>query len=121
MRTLPLLAAALLLAACGECCDCTKDAPEKPATAQAKPAPAEDAAEAWFKAEQAKDAAAPEAERKPPVVKAAWRGSGDTLELSVWEMHCGGCALLVEEGLATLPGVKAVNADWESSVVKVTL
>ena len=121
MRALLLLPATLLLAACGECEDCKKDAPAAPTTAQTKAAPAADPAAEWFQAQEKDGAAAPAAERKPPVVKVAWRGSGDTIELSVWEMHCGGCALLVEEGFAAVAGVKSVTADHETSVVKVTL
>ena len=57
----------------------------------------------------------------PPAVTVAWRGSGEVIELSVWEMHCPGCEALVEDGFKAVAGVKGVEADFETSVVKVTL
>lgn len=111
LAALLLAPQALLLAACGECDSCKqKDAPGT--TAAAAPGPA--AAVAAVDALEAPPA-------KPPEVQVAWRGTGDVIELSVWEMHCGGCELKVEESLGALPGVKAVQADHATSVVKVTL
>lgn len=98
---LPLL---LALAACGDDGYGTRQ-PETPAATE----PA---------------AASPEAEppaRTPPTVTAAWRGEGTTLELSVWEMRCGGCEKKVEDALGALEGVTAVTATAKDSRVVLTL
>jgi copper chaperone CopZ len=125
MRNLLLVPAALLLAACGECDHCKKDAPPAKTTAAADAErerwEALLAAEPGMALKTDSVAAAPEAEPVPPVVKVPWRGAGDLLEFSVWHMHCGGCALLVQEGLSGVAGVKSVEADNETSLVKVTL
>jgi Cu+-exporting ATPase len=116
MKTLALLAPlALALAACDCNCDSKKE-PAVPTTpvsaASAKPAAPAVAPDV--------ETAEPPA-RTAPVVTQAWRGSGATLELSVWEMHCMGCASKVEKAFAKVPGVQSAEADYESSVVKVTL
>jgi copper chaperone CopZ len=112
MRTLVLLPVLALLAACGDC-DCPKHKTEQPGTTSAatSPAPAPEPA-------PAPDADAP---RTPPTVTAAWRGEGTTLELSVWEMRCGGCEKKVEDTLAALDGVSAVTASAKDSRVVLTL
>jgi copper chaperone CopZ len=120
MRFALLAPWAVLLAACSDCEHCNQSAPpEKPvATAAATPGGAAPAAEApaaeWTIVED-------DAPPKPPEVKVAWRGEGPALELSVWHMHCGGCALKVENAFKEVPGVKDAVADHETSVVKVTL
>lgn len=106
---LPASLLALLLASC-EKCDSCKDGtcaqgPKTPAAASAPAAPAE----------------AAEAEPTPPVVKVAWRGTGTTLELSVWQMHCAGCEMDVEEALKGLAGVRQVKADHATSTVTVEM
>lgn len=117
LATLSLLAPlALLFAACDSKCGCDK------AKEPAQPTPVASAAKPDAPAQPTLPApVAEEGARKPPVVSKAWRGSGATLELSVWEMHCMGCAGQIQDAFAGLPGVKSAEADYESSVVKVTL
>lgn len=67
-------------------------------------------------------AAAPakeEGARVPPTVTTAWRGEGTDLRVSVWEMHCPGCEIEVEQVLEPIPGVAAVRASWETSEVRI--
>lgn len=123
LTALLLAPLALVLSACGDCKDCAscKDAPAKSApaggtTAAAAPSAAPGATAAAVDAEP--EDGAPKA---PPEVKVAWRGSGDVIELSVWEMHCGGCEATVEESLSALAGVKEVKADHTTALVRVTL
>lgn len=122
-RRLPLLLLALSLAGCGDCDCCKKKEPAPTASAAAAGAP--QAPTAATSPASGGGAAAveaePEAARTPPEVKVAWRGEGARLELSVWEMHCQGCAMRVEEALKALPGVSAVEASWSDSKVSVTL
>lgn len=66
--------------------------------------------------------AAPDSEeRQPPEIVTPWRGEGNVIEFSVWELHCPGCELEVEEAVKALPGVASARADWESSVVRIEL
>ena len=102
---LSLLLLSLLLAACGECESC-KGKPTAPPAGTTKTADPADGAPA---------------ERTPPTVTVAFRGTGTTLELSVWEMHCAGCEKTVEDTLKALPGVADVTADHKESKVTVTL
>jgi copper chaperone CopZ len=114
MRLMLIAPLAVLFAACD--CNCDKEKqPAKPTSAAAAPAKVEPAPE--WKIDEGAEAKP----RTPPVVKVAWRGEGANLELSVWEMHCGGCAAKVQEAFAAVPGVKSVEADNETSLVKVTL
>jgi copper chaperone CopZ len=57
----------------------------------------------------------------PPPVTTAWRGQGEVVELSVWEMYCAGCEKQVEDAVGALEGVASVEADAPSSVVTVRL
>ena len=113
MRLMLIAPLAVLLAACDCNCDKAKE-PAKPTSAAATPAKVEPAPEWKIDGEDEKPPA-------PPEVKVAWRGEGANLELSVWHMHCGGCAAKVEQAFAAVPGVKRVEADNETSLVKVTL
>lgn len=73
-------------------------------------------------AETPSPAAAPadeEGARTPPAVTTAWRGEGKDLRVSVWEMHCPGCEIEVEQVLEPIEGVAAVRANWETSEVRI--
>lgn len=121
MRASLFAALALGLSSCGECDSCKKkDAPPPAGQASAGAPAAPGAAAATAPSTAAVDALV-EPERKPPQVQVAWRGEGTRLELSVWEMHCEGCELRVEEALKALPGVAAVKASHKDSSVTVTL
>ena len=101
MRTFLVLALglALLLPACGSGDEPPTETPDK-GTANKPEEPAE-----------------PEC----PTVTATWRGEGNLLEFSAWEMMCGGCESTVKKRIRALDGVAEVEADRDSSVVKVTL
>ena len=120
MRLWLLAPLTVLLAACDCNCEKSKE-PAKPTSAAA--ASAKGDAPAAAKVEPAAEWSIDGEEKPPtpPVVKVAWRGEGASLELSVWHMHCGGCAFKVQEAFAAVPGVKSVEADNETSLVKVTL
>ena len=104
MRTFLVLALglALLLPACGSGDD----------TGTAEPAKTGDASG---------DASADADEPQCPTVTATWRGDGNLLEFSAWEMSCGGCESTVKKRIRAIDGVAEVEADKDSSVVKVTL
>jgi copper chaperone CopZ len=57
----------------------------------------------------------------PPTVAAAWRGAGDTIELSVWEMTCPGCVKNVETRVSGIEGVVSAKADQETSLLTVKI
>jgi copper chaperone CopZ len=57
----------------------------------------------------------------PPTVATAWRGSGDTIEVTVWEIHCGGCASEVQDAIAEIEGVTSVVAKTGSHLVTVKI
>ena len=117
MRFLPLALAALLFTACEKCDSCKGGAcPEK--EKPAAPAPAATPAAAKAGAPVVEEEAP---KHVKPEVAVAYRGTGMDIELSVWELHCGGCAAQVEEAFAAVPGVLTVSADYESSLVKVTV
>jgi len=59
--------------------------------------------------------------RQPPVITTPWRGDDDRILVSVWEMHCPGCEIEVEQALEPIQGVAAVRANWETSEVRVDL
>ena len=67
------------------------------------------------------DDAPADAARRPPTVDTPWRGEGRELRVSVWEMHCAGCELEVEEVLKAVPGVADARAYWETSEVVIQL
>ncbi len=75
-------------------------------------------------AEAPAPAAAPtdeEGARTPPEVATTWRGEGSDLRVSVWEMHCPGCEIEVEQALDEVPGIETVRANWETSEVRIEL
>ena len=59
--------------------------------------------------------------RQPPTVTTAWRGDDDRILVSVWEMHCPGCEIEVEQVIEPIQGVAAVRANWETSEVRIDL
>lgn len=63
--------------------------------------------------------AAPES--APPAVAATWRGEGNVLEFSAWEMGCSGCESTIQKRVGGLDGVTSVAADKASAVVTVQL
>jgi copper chaperone CopZ len=63
--------------------------------------------------------AAPKA--TPPTVTAAWRGTGDTIEVTAWRLDCPGCVKKMKGDLSKIEGVVSVEADQETSGVKVKI
>jgi copper chaperone CopZ len=57
----------------------------------------------------------------PPTVATAWRGSGDTIEVTAWRLDCPGCVKKMKQDLSKVEGVVSVEADQETSGVKVKI
>jgi len=111
MRTVCAFLFLLLLGGCSDRSDQTPEA-GSPAEAPEAPSPTE-------LLEQAQ--AGTEKEHALPTVQVAWRGEGDRIEVSIWEMHCDGCALDVTDAIEAIEGVETAEADWFSSEVVVHL
>ena len=98
---LPCCLALLLLTACGKSEDPPRTPSSEPRSTPTEPAAAE----------------RPEAPTRPPDVTQVWRGEGDVIEVSVWELHCGGCEMSVENVLGEIAGVEEVSADRMTATV----
>ncbi|MHC5009913.1 MAG: heavy-metal-associated domain-containing protein [Planctomycetota bacterium] len=98
---LPCCLALLLLTACGEAEDPPRTPSGEPRATPTEPAAAE----------------RPEAPTRPPEVTQVWRGEGDVIKVSVWELHCGGCEMSVENALGEIAGVEEVKADRMTATV----
>jgi Cu+-exporting ATPase len=47
--------------------------------------------------------------------------TSDTLELDIQGMHCGSCALLIDDTLADLPGVVSSRTSHKSARASITV
>jgi copper chaperone CopZ len=54
-------------------------------------------------------------------VEQAWRGEGNVVEVTVWEMMCQGCEMAVEEAAEAVDGVVAAEAKHETSLLRVKI
>ena len=61
------------------------------------------------------------AKHTPPTVAAAWRGTGDTIEVTAWRLDCPGCVKKMKQDLSKVEGVVSVEADQETSGVTVKI
>lgn len=59
--------------------------------------------------------------QKPATPTATWRGDGPTIEFTVANMDCSGCASTIRKVLEAMDGVDAVTADSKTGLVTVTL
>jgi len=50
-----------------------------------------------------------------------WRGEDNLVEVTLDDIHCGGCEVEIEEALAAVEGVATVEADSVSRLVLVML
>jgi copper chaperone CopZ len=61
------------------------------------------------------------AAKVPPTVAVPWRGAGDTVELTVWELYCPGCVKAIETRVGALEGVVSAKATKGSGTLVVKL
>lgn len=72
----------------------------------------------------AKDTAAKPADGPPeecPTVETTWRGDGNVIEFTAWQMGCSGCESTITKRLTAIDGVTAVTADHTTATIKVEL
>jgi copper chaperone CopZ len=63
----------------------------------------------------------PPAAEAPPAVAQPWRGAGDTIEVTAWKLDCPGCVKKMKKDLGAIEGVVSVEADEETSGVRVKI
>lgn len=56
-----------------------------------------------------------------PTVETTWRGEGNVIEFTAWQMGCSGCESTISKRLKAIDGVTTVTADHTTATIKVEL